>query len=328
LQRSKTAPLEKTSFNNAESEGEDDEPVLAETMEQACRSRSSSNSSAANDADQPLHSPFFTNQQSPILTMQCTAPLDPPELGDMLGEWVGSPNGASPMLMEGALQAGTRGRTLSWYPASEDQMSLPRARNLTWQCELEQLQQNVQKEFEEGSADSLSYLRRRYNEQTRGYEVLWRVDERKLKGGDKQIISPFLPLYIRGMQREVLFKIMIYAAPRTVLGNQEQSDKSESFKKTEGHGKLVLKCENWPSRSELADAGEAIEIQFSVARSGGRPLVQQWTPRLQHHFGKIAVCCLPKKTPSWDFNQLVSQGESTFDVHLHIYVVPGILAQS
>lgn len=148
-------------------------------------------------------------------------------------------------------------------------------------------------------------------------KVHWRVDARKLRGSDKMAVSPsfsFMPL--RGLeQMPVTFKMMIY--PKYVCDNKG----SASFKKSQGRGRVRLKCE-----SDVVPG--ATEFQFSIAvghdhsATHGAPLQPARGP-VAHNFAHTAVGGLPRSEEEWDFGAATDPTSMTFLVSLAIALAGG-----
>jgi len=136
------------------------------------------------------------------------------------------------------------------------------------------------------------------------FRVHWTVDARKLRGNDKQAVSPPFELSFGSQFPNVTFKMMIY--PKIV----NDSKGGASFKKAKGRGYVQLKCE-----AELSEAIANVQFRISIG-SGDR----QEDPRgpVSHNFSSSAVCGLPKDLEEWDFQSVVDQESMTFVVCLEI----------
>mmetsp|Transcript_86075 Transcript_86075/g.156840 ORF Transcript_86075/g.156840 Transcript_86075/m.156840 type:complete len:308 (-) Transcript_86075:29-952(-) len=145
-------------------------------------------------------------------------------------------------------------------------------------------------------------LKRTFNRSSGVYRVLWVVDARKLRGNDKQAVSPPFELFISG-QQGTTFKMMIYPS------SSSSAKKGACFKKALGRGYIQLKCE-----AELPEA--FAEVSYKVSIGSGS---QAQEPRgSTHNFSKSAVCGLPKGNDTWDFNTVVDQASMTFNVVLEL----------
>lgn len=139
------------------------------------------------------------------------------------------------------------------------------------------------------------------------YQVTWTVDARKLKGNDKQAVSP--PFDVVFGTSRVTFKMMIY--PRA----HDESKGGASFKKSRGQGFIQLKCEG-----DLSAGGEAVTFWLSI---GSQTLRESARGPTHHNFVHSAVCGLPRTHEEWDFLKVIDHNSMTFNVYLAI--VPQIL---
>lgn len=145
-------------------------------------------------------------------------------------------------------------------------------------------------------------VKRTFNRSSGVYRVLWIVDARKLRGNDKQAVSPPFELFISG-QQGTTFKMMIYPS------SSSSAKKGACFKKALGRGYIQLKCE-----AELPET--FAEVSYKVSIGSG---AQAQEPRgSTHDFSKSAICGLPKGDDTWDFNSVVDQASMTFNVVLEL----------
>jgi len=136
------------------------------------------------------------------------------------------------------------------------------------------------------------------------FRVHWVVDARKLRGNDKQAVSPPFELSFGSQFPNVTFKMMIY--PKIV----NDSKGGASFKKAKGRGYVQLKCE--------AELSEAIaNVSFRISIGSGDKHEEPRGP-VSHNFSSSAVCGLPKDLEEWDFASVVDQESMTFVVCLEI----------
>jgi len=142
----------------------------------------------------------------------------------------------------------------------------------------------------------------------KSYQVIWTVDARKLKGNDKQAVSPPFDLAFGLEHPSVTFKMMIY--PRA----QDDAKGGASFKKSKGIGFIQLKCEG-----DLSADVASVSFELSV----GNALQGQSAAKgpVRHNFAQSAVCGLPK-TPlgneDWNFLPVVDNESMTFNVYLNL----------
>jgi len=134
--------------------------------------------------------------------------------------------------------------------------------------------------------------------------VHWTVDARKLRGNDKQAVSPPFELSFGPHFPQITFKMMIY--PKAT----NDSKGGASFKKARGRGYVQLKCE-----AELSEAIANVSFRISI---GSGENVQAPRGPVLHNFSSSAVCGLPKEQEEWDFAAVIDQDSMTFVVCLEI----------
>lgn len=139
------------------------------------------------------------------------------------------------------------------------------------------------------------------------YRVHWTVDARKLKGNDKQAVSP--PFELSFGRENVIFKMMIY--PKVM----NDSKGGASFKKAKGRGYVQLKCE-----AEIAEG--VAKIKFRIGVGEGANAQGPRGPQL-HNFSQSAVCGLSKDQEEWNFEEVVDKDSQTFRVTLEIVPTGG-----
>eukprot|EP00929_Paragymnodinium_shiwhaense_P115671 TRINITY_DN8468_c0_g1_i1.p1 TRINITY_DN8468_c0_g1~~TRINITY_DN8468_c0_g1_i1.p1 ORF type:complete len:432 (+),score=86.02 TRINITY_DN8468_c0_g1_i1:225-1520(+) len=158
-----------------------------------------------------------------------------------------------------------------------------------------------------------------------GYMIAWNVDARKLRGNDKQAVSPAFEVPLLYPSVEVatgIFKMMIY--PKAVSDGKGGS----SFKKARGRGIVQVKCE---SDLPFREAGR-VRFRISVGNGRERPAQQHghaWELRgpAEHDFSHNAVAGLPKEKEEWDFNAVTDQESLTFEVRLELQFVQSFQQQ-
>mmetsp|Transcript_87962 Transcript_87962/g.247144 ORF Transcript_87962/g.247144 Transcript_87962/m.247144 type:complete len:458 (-) Transcript_87962:88-1461(-) len=136
------------------------------------------------------------------------------------------------------------------------------------------------------------------------HRIHWTVDARKLRGNDKQAVSPPFELSFGAGFPSVIFKMMIY--PKVV----SDSKGGASFKKAKGHGFVQLKCE-----AELQESVANVDWRISIG-SGER--LQAPRGPVTHNFALSAVSRLAREQEEWNFNEAVDPESSTFVVCLEI----------
>jgi hypothetical protein len=145
------------------------------------------------------------------------------------------------------------------------------------------------------------------------YRVCWTVDGRKLRGNEKQTVSPPFELSFGPDHPNVTFKMMIY--PEMI----NEGKGGSCFRKSNGRGFVQLKCE-----AELP--ASIAKVTFRISIGSGKNMKEARGP-VEHDFASSAVCGLPKDREIWDFQEVVNQNSQTFVVCLEIVptkdVVPG-----
>lgn len=140
------------------------------------------------------------------------------------------------------------------------------------------------------------------------HQIDWTVDARKLRGNDKQAVSPPFEIWLGHRFPKVAFKMMIY--PKHVSDGKGGA----SFKKAQGCGFVQLKCE-----TELT-AGLA-PVSFCIT-IGSNDKVASLRGPVIHDFSKSAVSGLPQDIDEWNLNSVVDQLSMTFVVRLEL--VPSV----
>jgi hypothetical protein len=144
-------------------------------------------------------------------------------------------------------------------------------------------------------------LRRHYSTGSQTNRIYWTVDARKLKGNDKQAVSPPFDLSFGSQFPNVTFKMMLY--PKVV----NDAKGGASFKKARGKGFVQVKCE-----AELEQTMANVRFRIGIGREGNCGRAQS------HNFAQSAVCGLPKDQEEFDFNEAVDKDSQTFLVKLEI----------
>jgi len=151
-------------------------------------------------------------------------------------------------------------------------------------------------------------LTRTFSNASCTHRIHWHVDARKLKGNDKQAVSPAFELYFGPDFPSVTFKMMIY--PKVVSDTKGGA----SFKKAKGKGFVQLKCE-----AELSEAVATVAFRIGCGQGA---LTQAMRGAIRHNFSHSAVCGLPKDQEEWDFTTVVCPESQTFLVILEIVPQP------
>lgn len=131
------------------------------------------------------------------------------------------------------------------------------------------------------------------------HQVFWHVDALKLKGQERQTVSPSFELPFEG---QVSFRLVLVPKPNP------DGKGGASFKKANGVGSVHLKCE----------AAKGL-VNFFVSISNGRPDFNR-EPRgpVKHNFAELSTCGLRKGEEMWDFTKAVDKETQTFAVCLEI----------
>lgn len=142
-------------------------------------------------------------------------------------------------------------------------------------------------------------IRHSLNMETGMHQVFWHVDASKLKGQERQTVSPSFELPFEG---QVSFRLVLVPKPNP------DGKGGASFKKANGVGSVHLKCE----------AAKGL-VNFFVSISNGRPDFHR-EPRgpVKHNFAELSTCGLRKGEDMWDFTKAVDKETQTFAVCLEI----------
>lgn len=154
-------------------------------------------------------------------------------------------------------------------------------------------------------------LTRAFSVKSGFFRVHWTVDGRKLRGNEKQTVSPPFELSFGPKFPSVTFKMMIY--PEMV----NEGKGGSCFRKSKGRGYVQIKCE--------AELEESVAwVSFRISIGSGSKTVGPRGPRY-HNFSQSAVTGLEegptKDEHIWDFTEVLDEASQTFVVCLEI--VPG-----
>mmetsp|Transcript_85598 Transcript_85598/g.135786 ORF Transcript_85598/g.135786 Transcript_85598/m.135786 type:complete len:240 (-) Transcript_85598:110-829(-) len=154
-------------------------------------------------------------------------------------------------------------------------------------------------------------LTRAFSVKSGFFRVHWTVDGRKLRGNEKQTVSPPFELSFGHKFPSVTFKMMIY--PEMV----NEGKGGSCFRKSKGRGYVQIKCE--------AELEESVAwVSFRISIGSGSKTVGPRGPRY-HNFSQSAVTGLEegptKDEHIWDFTEVLDEASQTFVVCLEI--VPG-----
>ncbi|CAK0874365.1 unnamed protein product [Prorocentrum cordatum] len=122
----------------------------------------------------------------------------------------------------------------------------------------------------------------------------WLVDSRKLRGNDKQAVSPSFDIACDGT--EMPFRLMLYP--------------KRSFKSSGGRGSVTLKCE-----VDLAEGAAPLTYRSYIG-SGAAALP---SAPVTHDFSKSALSRLPSDVGELNFSAVVDEALSVFVVALEVH---------
>jgi len=138
--------------------------------------------------------------------------------------------------------------------------------------------------------------------------VQWVIEERKLKGQDKQAVSPAFTLDLPELG-PTPFRLTIY--PRPV----SESRGGAGFRRAKGQGRVELKCEaQLPPPGARGAKGGGVVFRIAVGRESK---AQPWRGPVRHDFSEHSCCGLPRGQEDWDFQAAVDESR-TFAVHLEL----------
>jgi hypothetical protein len=100
----------------------------------------------------------------------------------------------------------------------------------------------------------------------------------------------------------------------------EADHSSKSFKSTQGHGSVHLKCEGETGYAPgTCLSATQVSLRFNIAiGSLGERRQAKGVGSVEHSFAQSACCSLPRKDRVWDFEKVLDQHSMTFDVFLDI----------
>eukprot|EP00931_Biecheleriopsis_adriatica_P039181 TRINITY_DN22419_c0_g1_i2.p1 TRINITY_DN22419_c0_g1~~TRINITY_DN22419_c0_g1_i2.p1 ORF type:complete len:487 (-),score=92.21 TRINITY_DN22419_c0_g1_i2:13-1473(-) len=207
----------------------------------------------------PLQTPLPTPQQSPQLQAQ-----SPPQLRQPQALQKSPPHSPSP----------SRAQSPQLQSHSPPPQPVPRLTPCPVGLQSARLQPHT--------------IRHSMNAETGMHQVSWTVDAAKLKGHERQTVSPIFELPFEG---QVSFRLVLVPKPNP------DGKGGASFKKAGGMGSVHLKCE----------ACHGV-VSFFVSISNGRPDYQRH-PRgpVKHNFAELSTCGLPKGQEQWDFSKAVEK---------------------
>jgi hypothetical protein len=131
--------------------------------------------------------------------------------------------------------------------------------------------------------------------------VQWTVDERKLRGSDKRLVSPSFDVDFGVGSSPVTFVVMLYPRSSTFRG-------SESFQQTGGVGQVHLKC--------ISELGGDIPTTIRVSIGGDQNRLLRGP--FAHSFAASPLFTLPREQAQWDFGAAVKEGSASLTVSVDV----------
>mmetsp|Transcript_727 Transcript_727/g.1140 ORF Transcript_727/g.1140 Transcript_727/m.1140 type:complete len:370 (+) Transcript_727:52-1161(+) len=158
-------------------------------------------------------------------------------------------------------------------------------------------------------APAPSPLQRSFSVNSKIDRVVWSVDARKLKAGDRVAVSPAFDIPIADTKYP--FKMILH--PKVVNDGKGGS----SFRRSKGHGKVEVKCEAMFEPDTDATVNYRISVRSPDATEThkmqpARPLGGS----VRHNFAQNGVSSLPAGEDVWDFAESVDANLTAFVVVL------------
>lgn len=132
----------------------------------------------------------------------------------------------------------------------------------------------------------------------------WTMDARKLKGNDKQAVSPAFELSFGPQCPSATFKMIVY--PKV----SEAGKGGSSFKKSNGRGFVNLKCEG-----EIPESVADVRVRFGI---GSGVCKQDMRGPIDHNFCASAICGLDKEEDVWDLRSVLDSATNTLVVSVEL----------
>jgi len=133
------------------------------------------------------------------------------------------------------------------------------------------------------------------------FHVCWKVDARKLRGNDKQAVSPAFELPIGPGDQTMKLRIVIYPKDPELKG-------AVNFRNSKGKGYIQVKCE-----SEIVCQSAPLCLTMSV---GAGRQAQPARGSITHDFARNGICGLPRREDTWDFSAAIESNSLTFPIFL------------
>lgn len=136
------------------------------------------------------------------------------------------------------------------------------------------------------------------------FRIWWTVDSRKLKGTDREAVSPGFELVLATGSAQ--FKMIIRpSSSRDSLGGA-------SFRNAQGRGSVEVRC------LERVDETQDQPLRFRLAVGACRTWGEEARGPMEHLFSGRALYKMPEATREWDFSRHADCQSQTFDVCLEI----------
>jgi len=135
------------------------------------------------------------------------------------------------------------------------------------------------------------------------FRVCWTVNSQKVRGNEKQTVSPHFELPLGPAGELIKLRLAVY--PKTA-----DPKSAVNFKSSKGKGYVQIKCD---SDGHCAMA----PVQFTIAVGGGHR-AQGIRGPVEHDFAKNSIAGLPRHYECWDFKVATESRSMTFPVLLEI----------
>jgi len=150
------------------------------------------------------------------------------------------------------------------------------------------------------STDSLSCMP---GSDARNFKVCWTVNAQKVRGNEKQTVSPYFELPLGPRGESMKLRLAIY--PKTF-----DLRAAVNFKSSKGQGYIQLKC-------ELEKACSTAPVRFTLSVGAGQ-YAQGVRGPVEHDFAKDSISGLPRQHDDWQFKSAKEARSMTFPIFLEI----------
>jgi len=135
------------------------------------------------------------------------------------------------------------------------------------------------------------------------FNVSWTLDARKVRGNDRQVVSPPVELPLAPDGRQVKLRLMIYPKEADVQSVQ-------NFRSSRSRGFIQIKC-------EPDVASPTVPVRFALAVGSGCRTQGAKGP-VDNDFAKNNICGLPKNQDAWDFFSATDTSNMTVPIFLEL----------